>query len=137
MCQDSPSFSVIDINRRKGVKNMMKKLMSFITALILMSAMCASAFAVEPRANRISPSLEFDGTTANCKVVIISSGDDIDATMELWRGSTLVGSWPGEGTSYVSISGKCNVTKGITYTLKVSGTIGGERIDYDGISRTC
>ena len=100
-------------------------------------AMCASAFAVEPRANRISPSLEFDGTTANCKVVIISSGDDIDATMELWRGSTLVGSWPGEGTSYVSISGKCNVTKGITYTLKVSGTIGGERIDYDGISRTC
>lgn len=115
----------------------MKKLMSLITALILMSAMCASAFAVEPRANRISPSLEFDGTTANCKVVIISSGDDINATLELWGGSTLVGSWPSKGSSYVSISGKCNVKKGVTYTLKVSGTIGGVSIDYGGISRTC
>ena len=116
---------------------MSKKIMSLITALILMSAMCASAFAVEPRANRISPSLEFDGKTANCKVVIISSGDDIDATLELWNGNTLVDSWLGEGTSYVSISGKCNVTKGVTYTLTVSGTIDGASIDYDGISRTC
>lgn len=119
------------------MKNMSKKIMSLVTALILMSAMCASAFAVEPRANRISPSLEFDGTTANCKVVIISSGDDIDATLELWNGNTLVDSWLGEGTSYVSISGKCSVTKGVTYTLKVSGTIDGVTIDYDGISRTC
>lgn len=116
---------------------MTKKIMSLVTALILMAAMCASAFAVEPRANRISPSLEFDGTTANCKVVIISNGDDIDATLELWRGSTLVDSWPGEGTSYVSISGKCTVKKGVTYTLKVSGTIGGVSIDCDNISRTC
>lgn len=116
---------------------MTRRIMSFVAVLVLMAAMCTSVFAVEPRANRISPSLEFDGTTANCKVVIISSGDDIDATLELWRGNTLVDSWPGEGTSYVSISGNCSVTKGVTYTLKVSGTIGTERINYEGISRTC
>lgn len=116
---------------------MKRRILSFAAVLVLMAAMCASAFAVEPRIPRISPKLEFSGTTANCEVVIISSGDDIDATLELWRGSTLVDSWSSEGTSYVSISGKCNVTKGVTYTLTVSGTIGGEPIDYDGIKRTC
>lgn len=116
---------------------MKRRILSFVAVLVLMAAMCASAFAVEPRAPRISPSLTFSGTTANCQVVIISSGDDIDATMELWRGNTLIASWPKEGTGQVIISGTYGVTRGVTYTLTVSGTIGGETIDYDGISRTC
>lgn len=119
------------------MKSMKRRILSFAAVLVLMAAMCASAFAVEPRIPRISPKLEFSGTTANCEVVIVSSGDDIDATLELWRGNTLIASWPGEGSNYVSISGTCHVTKGVTYTLKVSGTIDGETIDYDGISRTC
>lgn len=116
---------------------MKRKIISLATVFVLMVTMCASALAIEPRAAQINPSLTFSGTTANCRVVIISSGDDIDATLELWRGNTLVDSWAGEGTSYVSVSGKCSVTKGVTYTLKVRGTIGGVSIDCGDISRTC
>lgn len=116
---------------------MKRRIMSFAAVLVLMVAMCASALAIEPRATQINPSLTFTGTTANCSVVIVSPGDDIDATLELWRGNTLVGSWPGEGTSYVSISGTCGVSKGVTYTLKVSGTIDDISINHAGISRTC
>ena len=49
--------------------------------------------------------LYFTGTTANCSVSIKSLGKAIDATLELWQGSTLVDSWHGTGISLVTISG--------------------------------
>lgn len=68
---------------------------------------------------------------AICLIVSMWQGVRIGLTV------ALIASWPKEGTGQVIISGTCGVARGVTYTLTVSGTIGGEAIDYDGISRTC
>ena len=102
-----------------------------------MFMMCVSAYAVEPRITTVKPTLSFSGTTANCKVIISSPGDDIEATMELWNGNTLVDSWSDEGTTALTITGSCRVTKGVTYTLKVNGTVDGRTFNSSPLSGTC
>lgn len=115
----------------------MKRVLCLVTTVMLLFAMCASVYAVEPRAVTTKPSLSFDGTTANCKVIIINAGADIKATLELWNGSSLIGSWYDEGTSTLTIKGSCRVTKGVTYTLKVKGTVNGVSFSSTPLSRTC
>ena len=115
----------------------MKRMISTLTAVFLLAAMCLSVCAVEPRAPIARPTLTFNGTTANCKVIITSVGNDIDATMELWNGSNLVDSWSDEGTSTLTINGTCRVTKGVTYTLKVYGTADGQSFSSTPLSKTC
>ena len=68
----------------------MKKSMFFLL-LLLALMMSISAFAAVPE-TQIRPSLTFSGTTATCKTVISDFGTEISATMELWHGSTLIGS---------------------------------------------
>lgn len=115
----------------------MKRTISFLSVLALVFMMCVSAYAIEPRATTVSPTLSFSGTTANCKVIITSYGDDIEATMELWNGNTLVDSWSDEGTTVLTITGSCRVTKGVTYTLKVSGNAGNNAFSSTPLSKTC
>ena len=116
---------------------MKKRFVCLITMILFIAAICIPAQAVEPRIATAIPQLSFSGTTAICKVSIIDTGKAIDATLELWQGNTLVDSWPGSGTSVVSISGSCTVTKGVTYTLKVTGTSGGVTISSTPVSKTC
>lgn len=104
----------------------MKKLAAF-TVLLLLLFSCVTAYAAEPRTISVRPSLSFSGTTATCKVSIISSGH-IDATLSLWQGSTLIGEWSDSGDSILSISGTCAVSYGKNYKLTVSGTANGESI---------
>ena len=115
----------------------MKRFISILSAVFLLAAMCLSVCAVEPRATNMIPTLSFNGTTANCKVIITSYGNDIDATMELWNGSKLVDSWSDEGTSTLTITGSRTVTKGVTYTLKVYGTADGQSFSSTPLSKTC
>ena len=49
----------------------------------------------------------------------------IDATMELWYGSTLVDSWSDSDSTCLTLAGTHSVVSGRTYTLTVSGTAGG------------
>lgn len=118
---------------------MRKRIVSLAAVMALLVVMSASAVAVEPRLTVSTPSLTFSGTTANCSVIVrASSGDEIDATLSLYRGSVLVDSWPGEGTTAVYISGSCSgLTKGVTYTLKVSGTVDGVSFSGTPVSATC
>lgn len=118
---------------------MRKKIVSFAAAVLLLTTMCLSAIAAEPRAVGASPSLRFNGTTANCSVIINGDpGDEIDAVLSLYRGSTLIDSWPGEGTTAIYISGSVSgLTKGVTYTVRVSGTVGGDVISSTPMSVTC
>lgn len=76
-------------------------------------------------------------TTANCYVSVSDADKEIDVTMELWCGSTLVDSWNDEGTSRVTVEGSCRVTKGKTYTLKTYGTVDGVRFTGAPVSKTC
>lgn len=118
---------------------MLKRFLSVVAAVTLLLSMCVSAIAVEPRAVGTMPTLTFSGTTANCSVIINGEeGDDIDAVMSLYRGSTLVRSWPGEGTTAIYISGSASgLTKGVAYTLKVTGTVDGVAFSSTPLTKTC
>ena len=88
-------------------------------------------------AQTVQPTLSFSGTTANCSVTIRAKGKAIDATLELWQGSTMVASWHKTGTSSVTISETYNCTSGVTYTLTVTGTIGGQTIIAIPVTGNC
>lgn len=116
---------------------MKKRISAFVMVLMLVFATSISALAVEPRLPFASPTLTFEGTKAKCEVTIIRSGKEIDATLSLWNGNTLIASWPGSGTSAVYIDGTCNVIKGQTYTLKVTGTADNVPFDEQSVTKTC
>lgn len=106
-------------------------------ALAVICLLTISVNAADSRINNITPVLSFNGTTANCEVEVYALGNSIDATMELWSGSSLVASWHKSGASIVLLNGSCTVTKGKTYTLKTYGTIDGVRFTGPSVSKTC
>lgn len=116
---------------------MKKKLVTLVLVLALFGAMGIKVVAAEPRATIATPTLTFDGTTANCEVRITDFGKQIVATLELWQGSTLIASWNGTASSRLVISETCTVTKGLTYTLKVNGTVGGVEFEETQVSGKC
>lgn len=116
---------------------MKKRIVSILLATAILSALGVTSAAATPRATSYKPTLSFDGTTANCSITIMSIGDPITATLELWQGSTRVASWSDSATSRLIISEECSVTKGQTYTLKVSGTIDGVFFTGTPITETC
>ncbi len=85
----------------------------------------------------ITPSLTYNGTTANCRVTIRDFGKTIATTMELKQGSTVIASWSDSSTSVLNLSETVTVTSGQTYTLRVSGTINGTAFTTVQISKTC
>lgn len=125
----------------------MKKLISFALVLALILAVFPSAYAQnldtsakkdDPlRITSVSMSLTFSGTTANCTGSVTDLNKHIDATMTLSQGGTLVASWSGSGDSYVVLSGSCTVTKGLSYTLVISGTADGVPFSTTPITKTC
>ena len=113
------------------VYKMRKRCLTILLMLVLL--FCSVSMA----ATNVTPVLTFSGTTANCSVTILAKGKAIDATLELWQGSTLVDSWHGTGISLVTISGTHICTPGITYTLTVTGTIGSQSISCTPVSGSC
>ncbi len=88
--------------------------------------------AVVPKA-----SLEFNGTTAICSVRVTEVGKTIKATMQLWQGNTLVDFWSGSGTSTLRLSETHSVTKGKTYTVRVTCTVNGSSYAVNPATKTC
>lgn len=88
--------------------------------------------AVVPKA-----SLEFNGTTAICSARVTEVGKTIKATMQLWQGNTLVDSWSGSGTSTLRLSETHSVTKGKTYTVRVTCTVNGSSYAVNPATKTC
>lgn len=105
--------------------------------LVLLFSLSVSTYAIDWRAQKVTPSLSFNGTTANCSVSVSSFGDEIDIVLELWRDNTCVGRWTGSGTSYVTVGGSCEVVKGRTYRLEASGTINGVTLTANTVTGTC
>lgn len=114
---------------------MKKRFVPLILVFVLLLSLSANA--AEPRGKQIAPDLSFDGTTANCSVAITSPGKDIEATITLWHGNRVMGSWSGSGTSTVFISGSIEVIKGEEYVLRVTGSIDDVPFDVVRISGTC
>ena len=115
----------------------MRKITAVLLAVLLFTfAAPVTAFAQQEDTNYL-PSLTFDGTTAHCDAQIMSVGDKLDITLELWHGNTRIAYWAKTGTSIVAFSETCTVTKGETYTLKAHGTIGGKLFTGTDLSATC
>ena len=110
----------------------MKKVL--MTILMIFTMVISTAANAATRATLVTPSLNFTGTTAYCRVSITEIGKNIDANLELWNGETLVGSWSGTAISYLVITGNHIGFYGQTYTLKVAGTIDG--VPFIGMSVT-
>lgn len=96
-----------------------------------------TAYAAGPRRISGSPSLSFSGTTATCKLSVISAGSTIDCTLTLYEGDTIIQSWSGSNTGYLLLSGSTTVQHGHTYTLSGSGSVNGSPITISPVTRTC
>lgn len=114
---------------------MKRKVCVLTVALLFM--MTLTTHAVQVRLIRPTLSLSFEGTTANCYASVRSAGDEMDLDLELWHGNTLIASWPASGNSTVTVSGSCRVTKGQTYDLLITGTIGVQSYTSPSVSRIC
>ena len=111
-----------------------------LIVMVLLLVFSVGAFAAQPDFSETKgagqPTLTVFGNTAKCKAIIKFSGQPIEATLELWQGSTLVGSWSNSGTGSVTVSGNATIVHGLTYTLTVSGTVNGVPFTPQSITRT-
>ena len=114
----------------------MKKTVILMLCLLMVIFIPINAQAAS-RAASVSPELAYTGETALCQVQVTAPGKAIYVQMELWYGSTRVCSWTKSGSSIVSINETCGVHSGLTYTLKVSGTVAGESFICDPVARKC
>ena len=103
---------------------MKRKIVALIVVIALLLSFTVIGFA-ENKAVVTTLSLSLNGTTATCKMRVSDPGKYINATMELWQGSTFITSWSASGYSVVSMSETYTITSGLTYTLKGYGTSGG------------
>lgn len=101
---------------------------------ILIVAFSITAFAATEAVN--APTLMGSGGIASCKARITYSGQSIDATLELYQGSTLITSWHKTGSSVVSFSETENYTSGLSYTLTISGTVNGIDFTPQSVTKT-
>ncbi len=112
----------------------MKKIASLLLCMCM--GLSLTAFAVEARVG-CAPRLSFSGTTANIEVTVQGVGCDIEATVQLWCGNSMLDSWEGSGRTAIVIRGSAEVERGKTYTVRVNGTIDGESFQEATITKKC
>ncbi len=102
-----------------------------IVALVVVGIMLFSVMAFAMQEDEIEsrsvgkPSMTTAGSTVYCAARVSFFGKSIDATMELYRGTTLVAWWTKSGTGIVSFDEPAPFISGMSYTLTVSGTVDG------------
>ena len=115
----------------------MKRVLALAVPLLMLLTL--SAQALEPRAVKVEPVLDFNGTTATCSVSFKadSATDKVAATLTLYQGNTYVDSWSDSGTWRVSISESCKVESGKTYRLVLTYSINGAAQPAKAVTGTC
>jgi hypothetical protein len=116
---------------------MKRRFAAALMACLMAVALVVPANAVQTRAARNVPKLDFDGTEAVCKFGYTKMGASISATMELWCGNAPEVIWTGRDTNRLDMSKTHTVRRGQTYTLKVSCTVNGETTKLPPITKTC
>lgn len=104
----------------------MRKVLCVLLALIMLT-LPITASAATARSASIRLSLSYSGTTATCAVVTVSdyTTDEITCVLKLWRGSTCIATWEGEGSGYLHMSETKTITSGVEYTLTADVVING------------
>ena len=113
---------------------------NFVLATLLVCVLfTVSVQAVEPRAVWVTPSLMFNGTTAQCSALCNGgkSGDTIKATLTLYQGTTYIDSWSDSGKDSLSFSGSCKVERGKTYKLVLSYSVNGVEKPSVTVTNNC
>ena len=82
------------------------------------------------------PEFSTNANTVTCKARVSFLGKSIDATLELYQGSTLVAWWTKTGTSSVSFSEPAPFISGLSYTLTISGTANGVAFTPASVTKT-
>lgn len=115
----------------------MKRVLALAVPLLLLLTL--SAQALEPRAVKVEPVLDFNGTTATCSVSFKadSATDKVAATLTLYQSNTYVDSWTDSGTGRVFISESCKVESGKSYRLVLTYTINGAAQPAKAVTGTC
>lgn len=110
----------------------MKRLFALLTGLIFIITMYTSA-----RSNIVTPNIIFNGAEAVCTAEITCDRltDKISYTMSLWQGNTLIDSWSGNGSGFLTISETASVSKGNIYKLSVECTVNGTALMPVSITR--
>lgn len=111
----------------------------FIVVLLLLVLVIGASVPASAATQYLSQSINitFNGSTAVCKLSVIDYGKDIDVTLELWRGSTLVTSWSDSGVSQVRIEENYGCISGVSYYLKAYGTAGNTPIELRTLTKIC
>ena len=107
------------------MKTKKKIILCLLVMLMLFTAV--SVQAATSRAVRASLQLTFDGTQANCSVVITADmlTDTISATMQLKQGNTIIDSWSSSSNGFLILRETAPVEENKTYTLVVTYSING------------
>ena len=122
---------------RKEAERMKRRFAAALMACFMAVALVVPASAVQTRAARNVPKLDFDGTEAVCKFGYTKMGASISATMELWCGNVPEVIWTGRDKNTLEMSKTHTVRRGQTYTLKVFCTVNGETTKLPPITKTC
>ena len=122
---------------RKEVIFKNKRILAVVTVMLVFS--CVVASAATPYALGANPTLSFDDEVAECYVECrgTSTNDRIEATLTLYRGSTVIDSWSKSGKGSITISETCDVVSGVTYRLAVSWSVNGVQQNTVGTTKTC
>ena len=106
---------------------MWKKVVALTVALTLVLAVAASA--VTPRGVTALPTLSFDGTTAQCSVIVVGNTENeaLFATVKLMHGEEMLRTWYPFARGIMDFEESVEVTRGQEYTLMV-------RVDADTCS---
>ena len=116
---------------------MFKRLVSIAVLCVMLVTL--TVHAMEPRADGGNVSLTFNGTTAICTATCTGrrADDEVDVTLTLYQGSTVVDSWSKSGTYRVQMNEDCNVSRGRAYTLELVWTLNGQGQTSETVTKTC
>ena len=113
---------------------MKKQVPAFFLAIVILVGIVAQS--ASARTINDGFDLTFNGTTATCTFSVTKVGTNIEVTMSLWQGGQQVQSWTETGNGVVYMSEQCTVSKGKSYTLKVSYTFNGTSMPAQSITKT-
>lgn len=113
----------------------MKKRIAIVILVIAFVLMFTIPAFAATKAPKVTLTFSINGTTATCKLKVNDMNKYINATMELWQGSTFITSWSASGYSVVGMSETYTVLSGVTYTLKGYGTSGGVSFTAPDVTR--
>lgn len=115
----------------------MKKIALLMVLLLLVQPITANA--ATTRSLISNSKISFDGTTANCRVVVTgnSVNDKIEMVVKLWEENTCIATWEVSGIGYVDFSRSKSVSKGKDYTLTANVTLNGKSYTIPSYTDRC